>query len=109
MEHHHDRPPSLSAAEALNAPVEELVGLACLPEARGLGRALAMAAALVAVAAALVVPARAQAAPTITEFTAGLPPDSSPLGIAAGPDGNLWFTELNVPGRIGRITPRPGR
>lgn len=26
---------------------------------------------------------------------------SSPLAIAAGPDGNLWFTEY---GKIGRIT-----
>ena len=27
------------------------------------------------------------------------------VGIAAGPDGNLWFTESANPGRIGRITP----
>src|ERR1700730_2867726 len=38
----------------------------------------------------------------ITEFsipTAG----SSPVGIAAGPDGNLWFTEFSG-NKIGRIT-----
>lgn len=29
-------------------------------------------------------------------------PDSFPNGIAAGPDGNMWFTE--GAGRIGRIT-----
>src|SRR6266849_7634569 len=31
-------------------------------------------------------------------------PASSPLGITAGPDGNLWFTESNGH-RIGQITP----
>ena len=39
----------------------------------------------------------------ITEFpvlTAG----SNPSGIAAGPDGALWFTETNAYGAIGRIT-----
>ena len=35
-------------------------------------------------------------------------PNSSPFGIAAGPDGNLWFTGAADPGRIGRITPGPG-
>lgn len=52
-----------------------------------------------------------KAAPTITEFP--LPTaNSSPGGIAAGPDGNLWFTEVTCPagaactnGRLGRITP----
>jgi len=41
----------------------------------------------------------------ITEFA--LSPDSGPLGVATGPDGNLWFTEGNSSegGRIGRITP----
>ena len=37
---------------------------------------------------------------TITEFPV---PDGSPYGIAAGPDGNLWFTDLGS-NRIGRIT-----
>ena len=32
-------------------------------------------------------------------------PDNGPNRIAAGPDGNLWFTESANPGRIGRITP----
>jgi hypothetical protein len=41
----------------------------------------------------------------ITELTTGLSPNSGPLGIAAGCDGNLWFTESADPGRIGRITP----
>jgi hypothetical protein len=31
-------------------------------------------------------------------------PDSSPFGITAGPDGNLWFTEPGA-NQIGRITP----
>jgi streptogramin lyase len=40
----------------------------------------------------------------ITEFTAGINSNSTPTGIAAGADGNLWFTEQYVDG-IGRITP----
>jgi hypothetical protein len=48
-----------------------------------------------------VAPARAV---TVTEFSAGISPRSAPAGIAAGPDGNLWFTESRV-SRIGRITP----
>ncbi|MDX2166890.1 MAG: choice-of-anchor D domain-containing protein [Deltaproteobacteria bacterium] len=39
----------------------------------------------------------------ITEFPV-LTPNARPFGIAAGPDGNLWFTEADA-GRIGRITP----
>jgi hypothetical protein len=31
-------------------------------------------------------------------------PSASPFAVAAGPDGNVWFTERNA-GRIGRITP----
>ena len=40
---------------------------------------------------------------TITEF-ASLSSGSNPLEITAGPDGNLWFTEL-YGNKIGRITP----
>ena len=47
----------------------------------------------------------ATAAPTITEFSAGLTANSKPFGIGAGPDGNIWFTETANPGRIGRIKP----
>jgi uncharacterized repeat protein (TIGR01451 family) len=39
---------------------------------------------------------------TINEFALGSL--TEPLGIASGPDGNLWFVENNV-GRIGRINP----
>src|SRR5438105_2670129 len=49
----------------------------------------------------------ARAAYQITEFSSGLTANSSPNGIAAGPDGNLWFTE-EVGNRIGRITPAGG-
>jgi virginiamycin B lyase len=42
---------------------------------------------------------------TITEFSSGIPPFSGVHGIAAGPDGNLWFTEESF-NRIGRITPQ---
>jgi virginiamycin B lyase len=31
-------------------------------------------------------------------------PNAQPYGIAAGPDGNLWFMETNA-NQIGRITP----
>src|SRR5215212_6400454 len=44
-------------------------------------------------------PVSAQA---ITEFTVPTP-NSSPNGIVSGPDGALWFTELNA-NRIGRVT-----
>ena len=40
----------------------------------------------------------------ITEFSAGITTGSGPVGITAGPDGNLWFTEIGG-NRIGRITP----
>ncbi len=39
------------------------------------------------------------------EFSVGLTAKSKPGGIAAGPDGNLWFTETAGKGAIGRITP----
>jgi streptogramin lyase len=41
----------------------------------------------------------------ITEFGSGITAGSGPVGIAAGPDDNLWFTELHG-SRIGRITPQ---
>jgi sugar lactone lactonase YvrE len=60
-------------------------------------------------ALACVWPAAAAAAPSVTEFTggvtAGFSANGQPFGIAAGPDGNLWFTEENSPGRVARITP----
>jgi streptogramin lyase len=40
----------------------------------------------------------------VTEFSAGISPNSGPLNIAAGPDGNLWFTEI-AGNAIGQITP----
>lgn len=40
---------------------------------------------------------------TITEYPI-VSADPSPVEIAAGPDGNLWFTEFNG-ARIGKITP----
>jgi YD repeat-containing protein len=33
-----------------------------------------------------------------------LPAESSPYDITAGPDGNLWYTEFSLLGKIGRIT-----
>ena len=45
-------------------------------------------------------------AQTLTEFCAGLGSGAQPVGIAAGADGNLWFTEFNGGNRIGRVTPQ---
>jgi hypothetical protein len=39
----------------------------------------------------------------VTEFSNGITAGSRPVGIAPGPDGNMWFTEQAS--RIGRITP----
>ena len=47
--------------------------------------------------------ARAAGAPTITEFSAGSA-SSVPGGITSGPDGNLWFTEIEGD-VIGSISP----
>ncbi len=48
-------------------------------------------------------PTLASATPVvaITEFSSGI--SGNPGQIVTGPDGNLWFTELNA--RIGRVTP----
>jgi streptogramin lyase len=63
-----------------------------------LGRIVAIV--LFSAGAGLTSPASAQ---TISEFP--IPTSGSyPWGIAAGPDGNLWFTE-NLGNKIGRITP----
>ena len=56
-------------------------------------------------AAALLLVSPASAAAGLTEFSAGLTPDSRPTSIARGWDGNVWFTEAALDGRIGRITP----
>jgi hypothetical protein len=40
----------------------------------------------------------------ITEYTTGLGPRNMPTAIAAGPDGNLWFTDC-LANAIGRVTP----
>lgn len=39
--------------------------------------------------------------PVVSEFSAS--PNSDPLGITAGPDGNLWYIEQDR--KVGRITP----
>ncbi len=40
----------------------------------------------------------------ITEFSAGIPPVSTPTSITRGADGNLWFTEFDT-NSLARITP----
>src|ERR1700685_1199140 len=59
----------------------------------GLMFALAISASLIA--------SQARAAGVVTNYTD--PSISSPIGIAAGPDGALWFTNAGN-GSIGRIT-----
>src|SRR5689334_10124543 len=49
--------------------------------------------------------APAALATAIHEFSNGLPAGSDLGGIAAGPDGNLWFTDGGSTKPIGRITP----
>jgi streptogramin lyase len=44
----------------------------------------------------------------VEEFTTGLAPASTPLGIAAGPDNALWFADQGA-GAIGRVDPHSGR
>jgi sugar lactone lactonase YvrE len=41
----------------------------------------------------------------VTEFSAGITPNSVPVAITAGPDGNLWFTQHGS-NQVGRITPK---
>jgi hypothetical protein len=41
----------------------------------------------------------------ITTFTNGLNVGSAPNELTAGPDGNLWFTDVGTTRAIGRITP----
>ena len=54
---------------------------------------------------AAAVPAQAALTPTITTFPSSDPfsPESHPYAIAAGPDGQLWFTDPYEP-KIGRMT-----
>jgi len=42
---------------------------------------------------------------TITNFSVGLNAGSKPIGIAPGPDGNIWFTDQGTTRAIGKITP----
>jgi streptogramin lyase len=46
----------------------------------------------------------AHCTPKPEEFTSGLPPGSDPESIVAGPDGNLWFTDVTARA-IGRVVP----
>jgi virginiamycin B lyase len=47
--------------------------------------------------------------PVFTEFTGGVAPglsaDTSPAGVAPGPDGNVWMGSIAGPGRISKVTP----
>ena len=57
---------------------------------------------LVAAAAILTGPAAQAAAGDVTEYAVPTP-GSFPFGIAAGRDGNVWFTE-DIGNKVGKIT-----
>ena len=59
------------------------------------GRRRQLGALVLAMVLALLGVAGPAHAVTITEFSAGITAGSDPVGIAAGPDGNLWFTETS--------------
>src|SRR5438128_4383881 len=68
------------------------------------GRGLLLIASLVLVILFLGAPQTGVAGTLFKEFHT--PRQSTfPWGITAGPDGNLWFTESDQVGNIGRITP----
>src|SRR3954466_14477917 len=71
----------------------------------GVQRATTLSLTCLALFGALLAPAAARASAIATAYTQGVTPGAGPADIALGPDGNLWFTESNAPGRIGRITP----
>ncbi len=50
-------------------------------------------------------PGSASAAPTMSEYLA---PDDGVNAVAQGPNGDMWFTVTENPGRVGRITPLGG-
>jgi hypothetical protein len=70
-------------------------------------RARGALAATLVLAGALASPAGAGAAAAVTEFTGGVTSGFSAnglnYGIAAAPDGRIWFTEERNPGRLGRL------
>ncbi len=39
----------------------------------------------------------------LAQYSKNLDPQASPSGIAAGPDGKMWFVETN-PAKMGRVT-----
>src|SRR3954469_8241644 len=71
----------------------------------GVQRATTLSLTCLALLGASLAPAAARASAIATAYTPGVPPGAGPGDLAPGPDGNLWFTESNAPGRIGRITP----
>ena len=74
---------------------------------RGLAGIASRTALLVATIAAVFGTGSAAAEPlgTIRHFSTGLTTGEVPQAIAAGPDGNMWFTEIGAHPAIGRITP----
>jgi virginiamycin B lyase len=82
------------------------------PKPTRVGLALTIVASLAILAAGPVDSApAAEPLGSITKFSAGLNPGSTPQGIVAGADGNLWFADNAVGGlapAIGRINPTTG-
>jgi streptogramin lyase len=70
------------------------------------GLMLAVVVAVAVLGGSLALAGASASANPVTEFSTGITEGSGPQGIAAGPDGNLWFTEPSGGrSRIGRITP----
>jgi hypothetical protein len=82
------------------ALVVALLGLELVPALRKVPNTLALAELSIGAEA----PYLPFVAPSTRQQGNGGKPAPSPAGITAGPDGNLWFTELQE-GMIGRITP----
>src|SRR6476619_6596262 len=63
----------------------------------------------VAIVASLIATAPAAADPRVTEYVGGVASGFSagtgPVGITAGPDGNLWVAAEHGPGYIEKVTP----
>lgn len=70
---------------------------------RAPGRAAMLLGSTVVLCWVVACPAAALATPTVTEYSAPLIA-SNPMDVAAGSDGNVWFTE-NGGGAVGRIAP----
>jgi len=69
-------------------------------------RTLACAGTLAALALSAPAAVASSPAATVVHFTSGVVPPGEPRNVAAGPDGNVWFTYGKDGGKLGRVTPQ---